>query len=274
MASHRPGCPGATPPAASYHHRLIQMDSRYQDLPRSGLQRPFRTDRYRYASRFLLSSYSLTTIVGAVFISTLAVEVIHEDKHPKTEQIILLENVIQPIVAFMVLCSVAIHGLSIPGFSLGRRVRTVSRTWSRHALVPDWATQLKIVDRGADIVINRDSVMEQGGLSRKGTESGTLTLSPSERRAEGEMTYDVESPVEKAEGRPEREIVTAWQEPHHTILERQRSPPDDVRDLSSIIFCANLLCISRSRSRLSRKADQIPQRSPPESGVPFTFWNA
>ena len=32
----------------------------------------------------------------------------------------------------MVLCSILIHGLSIPFFSLGRRVHSVSRTWSRH----------------------------------------------------------------------------------------------------------------------------------------------
>jgi len=211
-------------------------------------------------------------MVGAVFISTLAIEVIHKDTHPKTEQIILLEDLIQPIVAFMVLCSVAIHGLSIPGFSLGRRVRTVSRTWSRHASAPDWATQLKIVDRGADIVINRDSVMEQGRLSRKGTDSGTLTLSPSEKRAEEEITYDVESPVEKAEERPEGEVVTAWQEPHHTILERRVPPADDVRDLILIIFCANPLRSSRPMSRSSRETDTIPQESPPESGVRFTSW--
>ena len=93
--------------------------------------------------------------------------------------------------------------------------------------------------------------MEQGGLSRKGMESGTLTLSPSEKRVEEETAHDVETPVEKAEGRLEGEIVTAWQEPHQTILERQQLPADDVRGLSLIIVCANLLCISRSTLKLS-----------------------
>lgn len=69
----------------------------------------------------------------------------------------------------MVLCSITIHGLSIPGFSLGRRVHSVSRTWSRRDTsdaVPDWTNQTRRVTRPEEIVINRDHVdlMEKGHL--------------------------------------------------------------------------------------------------------------
>ncbi|KAF7351413.1 Na+ H+ exchanger 1 [Mycena sanguinolenta] len=100
--------------------------------------------------------------VGAVFISTLATEVLLDS--PRTaedEQIGLLAKTIQPICAFMVLCSITIHGLSIPSFSLGRRVHSVSRTWSRHTTAtahasrPDWMDHVRIAGNG--IVVNRDA---------------------------------------------------------------------------------------------------------------------
>ena len=65
----------------------------------------------------------------------------------------------------MVLCSMTIHGLSIPFFSLGRRVCSVgSRTLSRHTSTADWALHTKHITCGEDVVINRDpvSTMEKG----------------------------------------------------------------------------------------------------------------
>lgn len=66
----------------------------------------------------------------------------------------------------MVVASILIHGLSIPFFSLGRRVHSVSRTWSRHATLeptPEWATHTRAVSRPEDIVINRDAdALERG----------------------------------------------------------------------------------------------------------------
>ena len=105
--------------------------------------------------------------VGAVFISTLAAEKLPTPEEPTQNQVELLAATIQPIVAFMVLCSITIHGLSIPFFSLGRRVHSVSRTWSRHqsmdpSIGPDWATHIRRVSRPEDIVINRDSALERG----------------------------------------------------------------------------------------------------------------
>ncbi|KXN84175.1 putative Na(+)/H(+) antiporter C3A11.09 [Leucoagaricus sp. SymC.cos] len=121
--------------------------------------------------------------IGAVFISTLAAEILHtghdNEAVPQSEQTELLRQTIQPIVAFMVLCSITIHGLSIPGFSLGRRVHSVSRTWSIRRdtaeAPPEWTTHITRVTRPEEIVINRDHVdlMEKGHLEGAGT--GELT---------------------------------------------------------------------------------------------------
>jgi NhaP-type Na+/H+ or K+/H+ antiporter len=99
--------------------------------------------------------------IGGVFISTLAVEALHDaNLSEENHQAELLKQTIQPIVAFMVLCSIVIHGLSVPSFSLGRRVHSVSRTWSRRDTTgsqgPEWANQARMVTRGEDIIINRD----------------------------------------------------------------------------------------------------------------------
>lgn len=132
--------------------------------------------------------------IGAVFISTLAVETLNKAQHESgaesdpdhPAQIDILINTIQPVVAFMVLCSITIHGLSIPSFSLGRRVHSVSRTWSRRDTMnsnrdPEWATHTRMVGtRREDIVINRDhpiqhsnstSDPEKGGISRNSISS-------------------------------------------------------------------------------------------------------
>ena len=115
--------------------------------------------------------------IGAIFISTLAHEFLHNyvADNPSTttsddyqrHQIERVIDVIQPVVAFMVLCSIIIHGLSIPGFSLGL---TVSRTWSRRdtngsgrVAAPDWTNQATLVSRAEDIVINRDLERGEGG---------------------------------------------------------------------------------------------------------------
>ncbi|KAH9940411.1 Sodium/hydrogen exchanger family-domain-containing protein [Epithele typhae] len=81
--------------------------------------------------------------VGAIFISTLAVTELPVPESPPANQAQLLAATLQPIVAFVVLGSILIHGLSIPFFSFGRRVRTrtlsITRTWTaRNAPAPDW----------------------------------------------------------------------------------------------------------------------------------------
>ncbi|KAG8987730.1 hypothetical protein FRB90_003173, partial [Tulasnella sp. 427] len=107
--------------------------------------------------------------VGAVFISTLASTKLPDPVSPPTSQIELLAGCVQPIVAFMVLCSIATHGLSIPFFSLGRRVHSItySYTWSRRQSIdpqhPEWANQVRrLPSRREDIVINRDEKDARG----------------------------------------------------------------------------------------------------------------
>jgi NhaP-type Na+/H+ or K+/H+ antiporter len=132
--------------------------------------------------------------IGAIFISTLANQFLVQylannpsgaDQH----QLEMVKEMIQPIVAFMVICSITIHGLSIPGFSLGRRVHSVSRTWSRRdtmgnrAGAPDWTNQARLVTRAEDIVINRD--LERGDEERGG-ERTTKRISMSTINKEGE----------------------------------------------------------------------------------------
>ncbi|KAJ3502865.1 hypothetical protein NMY22_g18441 [Coprinellus aureogranulatus] len=65
--------------------------------------------------------------VGAVFISTLAIHKLPEPREPFESQQDYLSAALEPIVAFVVLASIIIHGLSIPFFTISRNVsRTVS----------------------------------------------------------------------------------------------------------------------------------------------------
>ncbi|RDB17552.1 putative Na(+)/H(+) antiporter C3A11.09 [Hypsizygus marmoreus] len=102
--------------------------------------------------------------IGAIFISTLANEIIYRDHNPHSHQVDMLADTIQPIVAFMVLCSITIHGLSIPSLSLGRCVHTVSRTWSRQAGASDWTNQTCLVD--VDVVDESSSSFKTSSIRR------------------------------------------------------------------------------------------------------------
>lgn len=81
--------------------------------------------------------------VSAVFVSALALTRLPTPENPPADQQQLLAAVIQPIVSFVVLGSIIIHGLSIPFFNLGREVhsRTTSLslnwTWTNRT-TPDW----------------------------------------------------------------------------------------------------------------------------------------
>ncbi|RDB14835.1 putative Na(+)/H(+) antiporter C3A11.09 [Hypsizygus marmoreus] len=177
--------------------------------------------------------------IGAIFISTLANEIIHRDHNPHSHQVEMLADTIQPIVAFMVLCSITIHGLSIPSLSLGRRVHTVSRTWSRHVGAPDWTNQTRLVRRGEEIVINRDSDMERGHLHGEGKlpESRTLTsrtpsVSTPEKLHEEHPSLERHLSLPLSEGLPDappdETVEQEWQEGHHIVIERRAYPGDDV----------------------------------------------
>ncbi|KAL0576556.1 hypothetical protein V5O48_005420 [Marasmius crinis-equi] len=187
--------------------------------------------------------------VGAVFISTLAAEVLHEKGDHEDHQVELLTESIQPIVAFMVLCSILIHGLSIPSFSLGRRVHSVTRTWSRHTTIgggqgaPDWTNQATIVTDPDQIVVNRDmhDAAERGEVVEEEKErrsEGSGSLNEKEKRAsrspvdeEGQVHHppEVGETLPPGETPPDgEEIVSEWQEGPHRVIERRKGPGEEV----------------------------------------------
>ncbi|KAL4081124.1 Sodium/hydrogen exchanger family-domain-containing protein [Scleroderma citrinum] len=185
--------------------------------------------------------------IGAVYISTLAVEYLPKPANPPANQTEFLASTIQPIVAFMVLCSITIHGLSIPSFSLGRRVHSVgSRTWSRHA-PPEWATQTRLISRGEEVVINRDpvSMLEkgEGGVAfdnsmseSKRTSLATANAPPLEKSEQDVVEEGRLSPTvtlageEAAKGYPvdDTDTVMEWREGPHKIIERRGGPGQEV----------------------------------------------
>ncbi|KAG6830777.1 hypothetical protein H0H87_007121, partial [Tephrocybe sp. NHM501043] len=212
---------------------------------------------------------SILWMPGAVFISTLANEVIRKDDRLHSEQINLLADTIQPIVAFMVLCSIVLHGLSIPSFSLGRRVhsvsRSVSRPWSRHAR-PDWTNQVHLVERGVDLVINRNSDMERGepdGSEDKVPKESESRLSISETKTpsvtfqgNGNDELSIQEKAELNHAQPDtlRDIgatETEWLEPHRIVIERHASPGEDVEVE---------VVLEEGRQSLSAQIKQTPDR--------------
>ena len=163
-------------------------------------------------------NFSNASFTGAIFISTLASERLHHYAHDAQAK--LLAEAIQPIVAFMVLCSIVIHGLSIPFFSLGRHA---SRTLSRHASFPDWTNQTRLVDRGASIVINRDPDIEKGIMVQ--TEKGAVvnTTESQGHQVTDAAAGDPSSPVGARFATPPDgdERVQQWQEGRHLVIERK-----------------------------------------------------
>ncbi|KAJ6571106.1 Sodium/hydrogen exchanger family-domain-containing protein [Mycena capillaripes] len=84
--------------------------------------------------------------VGAVFVSTLALKRLPTPDDPPQNQQELLAAALQPIVAFVVLGSIVIHGLSIPFFSLSgnmhSRTRSLMATLTRTD-ANDWLVGLR-----------------------------------------------------------------------------------------------------------------------------------
>jgi hypothetical protein len=168
--------------------------------------------------------------------------------NPQTE---ILSVTIQPIVAFMVLCSVIIHGLSIPSFSLGRRVHSVSRTWSRHTL-PDWTNQTRLVERGDDIVINRD--LEIGGSLtpyEKSVMENQRVFSPRlgiEAVANASEKQPGSEGVSLELGSEESRVVQEWKEGDRDVVERLGGPGEDV-SISQMFVITKLNGVNRSESK-------------------------
>lgn len=82
----------------------------------------------------------------------------------------VLALTIQPIVYFLVLCSIIVHGSSIPFFNLGKRVHTVTRTWTnRSESEPSWLARVKRVgDNGnADLPTNPEKMDDEKAAERR-----------------------------------------------------------------------------------------------------------
>ena len=204
--------------------------------------------------------------IGAIFISTFASQFLIQNisGNPSTtadqqHQIEMVSLMIQPIVAFMVICSITIHGLSIPGFSLGRRVHSVSRTWSRRdttgsrAGAPDWTNLARLVTRAEDIIINRDLERDggRGGvpLEKTMTMMSTRTLNNGEDEHKDDDSFKSDAITEEAPQRDQDDYrnqfppdgvhnqTREWIEGDQRVIERNMGGPgDDVSSFFSFFF--------------------------------------
>ena len=150
----------------------------------------------------------------------------------------------------MVLCSILIHGLSIPFFSLGRRVTTVTRTWSRQPSLSDWALHTRRIERPSDVVINHDpvSMMECGqageGVKEALSTRPSVVVGPEEDEkkdsavsredsVEADAVTVVVTELEefKADNNAldDTEVFGEWKEGPHRIIERRTGPGEKVR---------------------------------------------
>lgn len=188
--------------------------------------------------------------VGAVFIATLAR---HHIPHPEpdgdTSQVDLLQETIIPIVSMLVLASILTHGLSIPFFLSGRRVHSITYTWSRNPSMdtrsgnePAWTTHTRRVQPGQQVEINRDDeegdigMVQRNPLSMHRTKSILIDDGSGSNGSGSSKTRGAENLAEKEEEDEEREEVNrgmttpplaGFREGHDLIIER-RDPDREV----------------------------------------------
>ncbi|KAF5348270.1 hypothetical protein D9756_010464 [Leucocoprinus leucothites] len=107
--------------------------------------------------------------VGAIFISTLALHRLPEPQNPPQTQEDILAIALQPIVGFVVLVSIIVHGLSIPFFNVGRGIhsRTLTRTNTLGArtrtigpLIPDWLLSVRRSPTDPSLPVHHSSTDE------------------------------------------------------------------------------------------------------------------
>jgi hypothetical protein len=178
---------------------------------------------------------------------------------------------IQPIIAFVVLCSILVHGLSIPFFSLGKRVHSVSRTWSRHGGAADWTTLTRRVSKAEDIVINRDprdvqSILERGEATPAATihekEDVIVEQGPTvtEKFAEGGSIPTPSTTLGDSGGEAgEHLMLSEWREGPHQVIERRTGPSGEVSlSFARLSKPLPLSFPSRSRSR-SAETSTVPK---------------
>ncbi|KAL5507268.1 hypothetical protein ACEPAH_6724 [Sanghuangporus vaninii] len=127
--------------------------------------------------------------VGAIFVSTLAMTKLPRPSDPPATQNELLSASLHPIVSFIVLGSIIIHGLSIPAFWFGRKsvqftvslTATLSRTWtSRGGTDPEWLFSINRASRadvpGPDGHTTPSQTL--GAMEQTGTPKGGLDREP------------------------------------------------------------------------------------------------
>ncbi|KAJ9116967.1 hypothetical protein QFC22_004625 [Naganishia vaughanmartiniae] len=189
--------------------------------------------------------------VGAIFIATLAktdLPLAARETDTPVTQTELLASTIQPIVAFMVLCSVVCHGLSIPFFSLTRRVHSMTHTWSRQSFgdEPAWASHARRIRPGESIRINRDDDGEiaDDGITDRGdplalTNEKELTRSQSNSLGSRTVTASSgeqqESPCQAGGG--ERADVEAMENGTYSpdVANRHVRPGEEDEDNEEVI---------------------------------------
>jgi len=116
--------------------------------------------------------------VGAMFISTLALHQLPSPSNPPQTQQDILALSIHPIVSFVVLSSIIVHGLSIPFFNLGKNVsRTVSLTTltsPRSVFQPDWVLNINRI-----VPTLQESTFEvPNGAVHEGASPAASTITP------------------------------------------------------------------------------------------------
>ena len=151
--------------------------------------------------------------VGAIFISTLAATKLPTPSIPPENSLDVLALTVQPVTYLLVLCSVLVHGLSIPFFSLGRsmhsRVHSMTRTWTQASnQEPSWLSRVK---RAGD-VITPVSTPPEREKEKDGSPSSTQIGQDDSKLEKGQLSSDDENRAamdspEKAP--PESEDVVA-----------------------------------------------------------------
>ncbi|EOQ99739.1 hypothetical protein E3P92_01377 [Wallemia ichthyophaga] len=208
--------------------------------------------------------------VGGIFISTLALTELPYPQGEPQNQAELVAITMHPIVWFMVLVSTFIHGLSIPFFSLGKRVNTFRRsstfgnTFSRASITDgnDWMHRMQQIVPGQDIVINRDDEAEKGSLTQ---------TSSSQQRKESENPKMEE--VQRALDDPNPE-VQAWIEGRNIVIERPNGPDDN--DTNVTVFenaVTNDVKPEGRKSILASVALEIEQEFKHKFVTPITHLN-
>ncbi|KDQ30284.1 hypothetical protein PLEOSDRAFT_1036575 [Pleurotus ostreatus PC15] len=113
--------------------------------------------------------------VGAIFVSTLALTRLPEPQSPPQSQAELLAAVLHPIVSFVVLCSIIIHGLSIPFFSFSRKATrslSISATLAS-GNVPEWLVSARRAPTSDNIVKRGSTPLHTGTSPAADIEAGS-----------------------------------------------------------------------------------------------------